>query len=51
MAATYASSSVIMGHSALDRTLDYAMARKLIGVNVSKLAPTPRARLADRRRR
>jgi integrase len=42
MAATYASSSVIMGHNALNRTLDYAMARKLIGVNVSKLAPTPK---------
>ena len=42
MAATYASSSVIMGHNALDRTLDYAMARKLIGVNVSKLTPTPK---------
>jgi integrase len=42
MAATYASSSVVMGHNALDRTLDYAIARKLIGVNVSKLAPTPK---------
>jgi integrase len=42
MAASYASSSVIMGHNALDRTLDYAMARKLIGVNVSKLTSTPR---------
>ena len=42
MAATYASSSVIMGHNALDRTLDYAIARKLIGVNVSKLTSTPK---------
>ncbi len=42
MAVTYASSSVIMGHNALDRTLDYAIARRLISVNVSKLTPTPK---------
>jgi integrase len=41
MAAAYSTAVVRMGHNALTRAIRYAMARRLVGVNVAELIDTP----------
>jgi integrase len=41
MAATYSTAVIRMGHNALTRAIRYAMARRLVGVNVAELIDTP----------